>query len=322
MVTDMKRFSSNSVQSGIDYVRSIVRFMLFWGVLLTCSCNRLDVVGMFYTESAGSDERFAQSQEYNSTHGFDTVLVAQDNYRVYIMTDIHVDNTTINLDTFTSAYLEDADAAPFCLCLGDLINGKGYHPKFLAYVDRIRAAGRQVYCTPGNHDIYFGQWNVYRDYWHTSSYYFVVQTPSGLQDMYICLDSSNGTLGAAQRAWLEKVLQEAGTAGYRHIVCFTHTHLWKKDQSQGHTSNFALEETYDLADLFSRYGVELVLQGHSHHRNLTRFKNVLYLRLDKMQDHYYNSFYTILTAGTDFSWQYVAVGPQHEGYNEVKIEGR
>lgn len=301
--------------------RNIFLLSVFTFLLSSCGGN-LDMLGMFYTVSDGADERFAQSQEYNATRTVDTVLVADEQYPVYVFTDIHVDNTTFNLDTFTTSYLNDAVAAPFCLCLGDIINAQGNYPKFMAFIDRIRAAGREVYASPGNHDIYYGQWTTYREYWHTSSYWFVVQTPSGKRDLFVCIDSSDGTLGTDQRAWLETLLKEKAPENFRHTVIFTHTHLWKKDQSQGHTSNFALEETYDLADLFSLYDVDIVLQGHSHHRQLTKFKNVTYLRLDKLEDHYYNSFYTVVTFADDISWQYVSVGPYCEGYNEVRIEGR
>lgn len=276
------------------------------------------MLGMFYTVSDDADTRFAQAMEYNSTKEPDTIYVAAETYPVYIFTDVHVDKTTLNLDTFVTEYLADATAAPFCLCLGDQINAQGNYPKFNAYIDIIRAAGREVYSTPGNHDIYFGQWKTYRDYWHTSVYWFVVVTPSGKKDLYVSLDSSSGTLGKAQRDWLDNLLKEKKTEGFRNTILFTHTHFWKKDQSQGHTSNFALEETYDLAELFHKHEVDLVLQGHSHHRDLTRFKGVTYLRLDKMEDHYYNSFYTVLHAGDGLTWEYRNVGPYKEGANEVK----
>jgi len=280
------------------------------------------MLGMFYTLSESSDERFAQSMEWNAAHSYDTVQVADDDYSIYMMTDIHVDTTTFNLDTFTTAYINDADAAPFCLCVGDQINAVHNLPKFTAYIDKIRSAGRECYSTVGNHDIYYDQWQVYRDYWHTSTYWWLVQTPSGYEDLWIALDSSDGTIGKSQRAWLEDVLREKSQLGYRHIIVVTHTHLWKVDQSQGHTSNFALEETYDLANLFAKYGVDIVIQGHSHHRYTQQFKGVVYLRLDKMEDHYWNSFYTILRVGKQIAWDFVSVGPYCDGYNEVRVEGR
>lgn len=280
------------------------------------------MLGMFYTKSEGANERFAQSLQYNMEHGYDTVHVALEDYPVYVFSDIHVDNTTFNLDTFVTTYINDTEAAPFCICLGDQINAVNNYPKFFAYMDKIKDAGRTIYSTVGNHDIYYDQWSIFRDYWHSSTYYFVVVTPSGKRDLFIILDSSDGTFGSDQRQWAENLLRTTAKENYRHRIVCTHTHFWKIDQSQGHTSNFAMEETYDMANLFAKYGVEYVLQGHSHHRNTTIFKEVTYLRLDKMEDHYWNSFYTLFHIGDHVTWDYIPVGPYHDGYNEVRIQGR
>lgn len=299
-------------------------FFCLLAALLFAGCKKgnLDMLGMFYTLSEGAEERFAQSMEYNRAHGYDTVLVSDDNYRVYVFTDIHVDTTTFNLDTFTNTYLGDTQAAPFCICLGDQINAVNNYPKFFAYMDKIRNAGRTVYATPGNHDLYYNQWQIYRDYWHTGSYYVVVVTPSGAKDFYLFLDSSDGTFGTDLRHWAETTLREAAAENYRHRIVCTHTHFWKIDQSQGHTSNYAMEEVYDMSNMFSKYKVEYVLQGHSHHRNTTIYKDVTYLRLDKMEDHYWNAYYTIFEMGKKVNWDYIPVGPCGPGMNEVRVEGR
>ncbi|MCQ2334929.1 MAG: metallophosphoesterase [Paludibacteraceae bacterium] len=291
-------------------------------VLGLMSCGKPgnhDYLGFVWTRSETSDQRFEQSMEYNLEHGYDTICVANEDYRVYVCSDAHVDYSSYNMDTFTTCYLADHDAAPFCLCVGDLINATDNYPHFMAHVDRIQAAGRRMYSTPGNHDIFYNQWSIYRDYWHTSCYWLVVKLPSGARDLFICLDSANGTLGQKQMQWLRELLREKSKQGFRHLIVYTHTHLWKIDQSQSHTSNFAMEETYELADLFGRYGVDIVLQGHSHYRLTQVVKDVVYLRLDKIEDHYYNSYYTILQVGEHINWTFVPVGPQHEGWNEVRV---
>ncbi|MBO7460272.1 MAG: hypothetical protein J6T53_05165, partial [Bacteroidales bacterium] len=134
-----------------------------------------------------------------------------------------------------------------------------------------------------------------------------VQTVSGFKDLYISIDSGNGTLGYDQRRWLENVLKDKQNQGYRHIIVFTHTHFFKKDTSQGHTSNFNLEETYDLLDLFDRYDVSMVLQGHSHARDLTTFKDVVYLRVDALEDYALDAYYTILNVGNYINYEFVKV---------------
>ena len=274
--------------------------------LVSCGKN-IDYAGLFYTINESPDERFAQSMEYNDEHGYDTITGVPDNYEVYVMSDIHVDFSTDNLDRFVSDYLADTVAAPFALCLGDLINATDHWDYFYEHVQPISDAGRKIYYTVGNHDLYFDQWPEFRSRYHTSTYWFEVQTVSNFKDLYISVDSGNGTLGVDQRDWLEDILREKKNQGYRHIIVYTHTHFFKKDTSQGHTSNFNLEETYDLLDLFDRYDVSLVLQGHSHSRDLTTFKDVVYLRVDALEDHYPDAYYTVLNVGNYINFEFIKV---------------
>ena len=277
-------------------------------VLLMTSCDKnIDYLGLFMTINESPDERFAQSMEYNKTHGYDKIHDVSDDYKVYVMSDIHVDFSTTNLDRYVSDYLHDTLAAPFSLCLGDVINATGHFDYFAEHVKPVSDAGRKVYFVAGNHDLYFNQWKDYFARFGSSTYWFEVHTVSGFKDLYIALESGSGTLGVDQREWLENVLRSKQDQGFRHIIVFTHTHFFKKDMSQGHTSNYNLEETYDLLDLFDRYDVSMVLQGHSHSRDLTIFKDVVYLRVDALEDHYQNAYYTILTIGNDINYDFIRV---------------
>ena len=289
-----------------------MRFLAVLGMtavlLMFTSCTKnINILGLIMTFNESPDERFAQSMEYNDEHGYDNITGVPDDYEVYVMSDIHVDFSTDNLDRFVSDYLADSVAAPFALCLGDLINATGHFDLFDEHVKPVSDAGRKIYYTVGNHDLYFDQWPEFKSRYHTSTYWFEVQTVSGLKDLYIAIDSGNGTLGRDQRDWLENVLKDKQNQGYRHIIVFTHTHFFKKDTSQGHTSNFNLEETYDLLDLFDRYDVSMVLQGHSHARDLTLFKDVVYLRIDALEDHYPDAFYTILKVGNYINYEFIKV---------------
>lgn len=287
-------------------IGNIISVLLVMFLMTSCNKN-YDYLGMFTSVSESSDERFAQSMKYNEEHGYDIITGVPDDYKVYAMTDIHVDFSTDNLDRYVADYLADSTAADFSLCLGDLINATGHFDYFKEHVKPVTDAGRKIYYTVGNHDLYFNQWKEFYSRFGSSSYWFEVHTVGGFKDLYIAIDSGNGTLGIDQREWLENVLKEKQNQGIRHIIVFTHTHLFKKDASQGHTSNFNMEETYDLADLFARYGVSMVVQGHSHHRDLTIFKGVTYLRLDALEDHYPDAYYTILTIGRNINYDFIAV---------------
>ena len=270
---------------------------LFTLLLAMTSCNpNYDMPGMFNGSSVRADKRFTESMAYNDKAGFARLVVPED-YRIYVCTDTHVDSTTYNLEKFVKLYKSDL-LCPFAIHLGDLVNENHNHEKFFAAVDKVAKdfpAGKDtIFYTVGNHDLYFNQWESYKSFVSTSTYWFDTRTEDGkLLDLFICLDSGEGTLGVEPMNWLRNTLEQKNQENYRHIIVFTHTHMFKKDNSQGHTSNFPLEETYDLTALFTKYHVNMYWSGHDHSRELTNYGGVTYIVLDTMQDPAEQPFYMI-----------------------------
>lgn len=279
-------------------------------LLLTACCLtacNVDWLGFVYTRSADADARFARSMKYNAKAGYASITVPDDNYRVYILTDAHVtEKETRNLDRFVNELLADETAAPFWINLGDIVNDKGQMDVFESHIAPLGAAGLRHFPTTGNHDIYFGEWEDWAARFHTATYWFEVITPGRGKDLFLSLDSAGGTLGRDQRAWAEKIL--TGSNGkYDHITVFTHTHFWKRDNSQSTTGNFSLEETYDLADLFARTGVETVLAGHDHAAETTVFKGVRYETMESLMTDDISPGYNILSYGKTIGRTFVPV---------------
>ena len=260
--------------------------------LLIAACERYDIKGMFFGSSPSADERFAESNAYNAVHGFKTIKVPTDNYYFYVCTDAHLDGPGQGLSSFVDACAADSDSAPFALFVGDAVNGEDYYDCFFETVAPIEDSGKTLFYTPGNHDIYFGQWSRISSEIGSASYTFEVITPTDGTDLYVSIDSSSGTLGTDQRAWLGDVLSKA-KGNYRNIIVFTHTHFFKKDNSQGHSGNFKLEEGYDLAKLFKDSRVSLVLSGHDHSFEETIFKDVRFLTLACIHDTEDPVYYTL-----------------------------
>ena len=50
--------------------------------LLLPGCDKLDMAGMFYFKCTDVRTRFNQSMEYNRQHGYPTVSIPYDDYRV------------------------------------------------------------------------------------------------------------------------------------------------------------------------------------------------------------------------------------------------
>ena len=292
-------------------MKTISRTILYLPLLLCAismsSCyGNLDVVGMVYGQSPRSDERFENSMAYNDTAGYKTLDIPTDEYRVYYSTDMHVDTNWNNLTAWATAHRNDPDCH-FAIILGDIINSINHYDEFMqgiAFDPATQAADKPLFCTVGNHDLYYNQWSEFLKYWHTSTYYFIAKTPN-CKDLFICMDSGDGTWGRKQFDWLKQLLAEADNKGYRHITIFTHTHIFKRDNTQGHTSNFALEETYEIMDLLASHNVEWYVSGHCHSRDIADFKGVKYIIVDTMEAPEKKPGYMVATFGKELSYRFV-----------------
>lgn len=274
--------------------------------------TRLDMVGMFAGSSPNIDQRWEVSQAYNQQAGFATINALTDDYHVYVCTDTHIHKTRTRWEYFIKSYRADM-LCPVAVHLGDVIDATTdfeyvedaleRHP--LSQILPYKTDTLMAVC--GNHDIYFKQWETFIKAFKTSTYYFVVQTPSGKQDLFVVYDSADGTVGSKQLKWLETTLQWADTQNFRHIVACSHTHFFKRDGSQGHTSNYTIEETYALLNLFTEHGVDMLWSGHDHAREITQVKGLTSIVVDSMKDEDKEPYYMLVTMGDKIDYEFVAV---------------
>ena len=291
---------------------SLGSLFLTLGSLLLTACGpdaRLDMVGMFAGTSPKIDERFEESMQYNNQHGYTTLKALAEEYRVYVCTDTHITKTQKRWTYFIEQYRQDL-LAPVAVHLGDVIDAQNYFDEmYNAFVSVPTNPEKQdtLMVVAGNHDIYFKQWHEFIKYFKTCTYYFIVQTPSGAKDLFICYDSADGTLGSKQLKWLRNTLEWADTQDFRHIIGCTHTHLFKRDGSQGHTSNYTLEETYALLNLLTKHGVDMVWAGHDHSREITEIKGLTHIVVNSMKDENKDPYYMLVTMGEKINYDFISV---------------
>lgn len=260
------------------------------------SCN-VDWFGFVSPTSDTTDRRVAQSLEWNERNGYKTINVPTESYRFYVGSDVHTEKTTHNLDKWLCALRNDTTAY-FGIIAGDCVNEpKAFHlfASALHFDSVTQKRNDTVFTTLGNHDLYFEQWNDYKSYFGTSTYWFEVQTPTQ-KDLFVVLDTGNGTLGTTQFDWLRDLLA-ARRNSYRHCIVVTHTNLFKNDNSNFPTSEMALEETFKITDLMQKYRVDLYLQGHDHNQEAIVYRNVAYVIVPTMRDDSPNPRYVIGTCG-------------------------
>ena len=284
------------------------------GALMLASCvnddTTLDMKGMFSNNGEPVNVRFAQSKAYNDSVGEIHLNMGADAYTIYMCTDSHITRKTHkNLDYFMTQY-KAASSPKLALHLGDIIDAQKNIPCADSIVHYAGQTKKDtLFLTPGNHDVYFKQWSILRSFFKTSAYWFDTNNGSRKLDLFICLDSADGTLGTEQMKWLKDLLAAKSKEGYRRIIVFTHTHLWKLDDSQGHTSNYALEEMYEITSLLSQYGVECVWSGHQHARQSVIYKGVHYLVLDATKDSEKGQSYVTVDMGETINYHYFNYPP-------------
>ena len=295
-------------------ILAIGDWLLAIGLIFT-ACGpdtRLDMVGMFAGTSPTIDKRFEQSMEYNQQAGYATIQALTDNYHVYVCTDTHIHKTRKRWEYFINAYRADL-LCPVAVHLGDIIDAttdfayidEALEPHPLAAILPTTPDTLMAVC--GNHDIYFKQWEQFLKTFKTSSYYFVVKTPTGKKDLYIIYDSADGTVGKKQLDWLYETLAWAEKQEFRHIVACTHTNFFKRDNSQGHSSNFTQEETYALLNILTEHGVDMLWTGHDHYREITQVKAMTSIVVDSMKDEDKEPYYMLVTMGEKIDYEFVAV---------------
>ena len=288
-------------------MKKSILYIALAAVLAACANEEstLDMKGMFSPNGETISARFEQSMAYNRTVGDLHFDMQSDDYTIYVCTDSHITKKTHkNLDYFMAQY--KAAAAPkLAIHLGDIIDAQ---KNFECADSIVHFAGQTkadtLLLTIGNHDIYFKQWPICRAYFKTSVYWFDTNNGNKKLDLFICLDTAEGTLGVDQMAWLRNLLEAKSKEGYRRIIVYTHTHFWKLDGSQGHTSNFSLEETYELAALLDEYDVEFVWSGHQHARQSVIYKGVNYLVLDATKDEENGQAYMTVDMGESAIYHY------------------
>lgn len=293
--------------------KHLIYIILLGIVLVGCKPedNRADVFGMIRGASVPVNQRFEQSINYNEQHHPIVRYALAETYHLALCADTHIDTNRTNFETFIKDYHADI-LCPIAIHLGDWIDAQGHWDYALGALQcsqagLLKITGDTLFGVVGNHDLFFGQWDAYQARLHSSVYRFVVRTPLGQEDLYIVLDSGEGTLGSLQTAWLKKTLQEAEQQDYRHIIVCSHTHLFKTDLSQGLTSNFALEESYALLRLLAEYQVDLYLCGHDHHTEECTFDGVRHIVVGALQAKQRPSVYMKMSIGQDIQYQVITV---------------
>jgi predicted phosphodiesterase len=279
----------------MDNKLKILTFLIISITFFRCNSD-IDFSG-FFRSTDRVEERFAQSDEWNASHPFSELISNFDNYNLMIASDIHI-GPTENFSLLKNIYQNSTSTA--LILVGDIVSGK--KEDYITFRDSALNISKPKFYMLGNHDLFFDGWKTYYEFFGTSTYYFSVTTPTA-KDLFICLDSGGGTLGKSQMNWLENVLKNE-RGNYRYCIVFSHVNILRTRRTT--SSNPLVEEVSFLLDLFARYKINYVINGHDHVRNTTIFGNTTYVITDALMDSNSDASYVILNIdNTDISHNFI-----------------
>ena len=275
-----------------------MRTLIFAILILLLSSCRYDFAGFVSPPILTVVTRFKESLDMNNN---DTIIsIASASYQMAFCSDVHVNKTAHNLSILLKEVNSNPDISLMAI-LGDITDMPG--GMFVAK-DTITSANMDipVKYIVGNHDLYFNQWDDFKECFGSASYYFIVQADT-VSDFFIVLDSGSGTLGNSQLKWLENLLKSRRHL-HRNCTVLTHTHFWDTEMSQFPTGNFPVEETAVLTNLFSKYDVNMVISGHDHTSQVKLFNGVCYIITDAILDESEKWSYLKVTFSDEVSYSF------------------
>jgi predicted phosphodiesterase len=267
--------------------------VLLWAFpLLASGCN-VDLLGLFGSNDFA--ERFREKDSFRYLRDSERSPAFRAPYSFIVLSDIHIEGgNTWGLERIAGA--AEAEQARFAVITGDITqNGRRQDlEQFLAIAETLRSLDPPVPLYPviGNHDIFSGNWPVWRDL--IGSTVYRVDSPD---TSLIVLDSANGNFGQDQLEWLEEQL--AGVTGNTFI--FTHINLFTKFINDlGMVTD--TRERARVVSLLSGRG-DVMFAGHAHRRIIREAGGVRYVTLEDFRD---NANYCLVRvdASGGVSWEF------------------
>jgi 3',5'-cyclic AMP phosphodiesterase CpdA len=241
--------------------------------LLASGCN-VDFSGLFGSNDFA--ERFREKDTFHYLRDSERNPAFYAPYSFIVLSDTHIEGgNTRGLEQIAGA--AEAEEARFVVITGDITqDGRRQDlEQFLAIAESLRSLDPPVPLYPviGNHDIYFGNWPVWRDL--IGSTVYRVDSPD---TSLIVLDSANANFGQDQLKWLEDQLASVK----KNAFIFTHANLFTEAVNDIEMVTDTRERARVLSLLPGRG--DAMFAGHVHRRIIREAGGVWYLTLEDFRD--------------------------------------
>jgi 3',5'-cyclic AMP phosphodiesterase CpdA len=232
--------------------------------------------------STDLDERLREKNNFEFLGRGDGGISAEfgDEFSFVVITDTHIEDGNTNGLEKIKNVIEDNKEIKFAVFCGD-ITQNGSEQNINTFIEIARSLSVPAYPVIGNHDIYFGNWPVWKRLIGSTSY----RVNGGSATLFI-LDSANSFIGKEQLDWLENELKSAQD----RVFVFSHHNLFAGDV----VNIQQLSDTRERARVISllRGKCNMMFTGHSHERLIKEAGGTLYINIE---DYVSNKTYCLVS---------------------------
>jgi len=268
-------------------VRRFIKFFLFVAAFCFFTGCNVELAGLVV--STGIDERLQEKDKltFLETNGWTAPSFGSE-YSFIVLTDVHIEDGKDNGLEKISALIDDS--IKFVVIVGD-ITQYGSARDIDTFMEIARSFGVPCYPVIGNHDIYFGNWSVWKE--KIGSTCYRINESAGAATLFI-LDTANAFYGKKQLDWLESEIKSA----QGHVFVFTHSNLFVNGPVD-------IQQTTDIRE---RARVVSILQdkcnsmfmGHVHKRVISETGNVRYITLEDFKSNHVYCLVTVKNSGVTY----------------------
>jgi len=281
------------------YKRILLPIILSLAIFLL-GCN-YDFLGFFASSDLGDRLKERDNFVFLAGNNWRSLELGAD-YSFIVVTDIHIKNgETYGFEGLKEVIGDSANNIKFLVVLGD-ITQNGSKSDLELFIDIVvNKFGLPCYPVIGNHDLYSGGWQVWRELIGSTNY-----RVDGRSVTLLIMDSANLFLGEDQMDWLEREVSSAST----HLFVFTHANLFTthiEDPQQATGTNERARVASILRDKCAA-----MFMGHVHEWYTNDIGNVKYITVDAFHavDRTDRSYCLVRVNGNNVQYEYKKLGRQ------------
>ena len=252
----------------VAFFRKYYLLVLLWGIFSLSGCDN-DIFGLF--DSTGLDERWQARNTFNFLSPADMNISPGDTYSFIVLNDIHINNGNTHGFEKLKDIITDNDIK-FVVFNGDTTQN-GRREDIEKFIQIAHSFGVPCYPVIGNHDIYFGNWPVWKELIGSTCY----RVNAGNTTLLI-MDSANAYFGAEQLKWLENELTNTA----ERVFVFSHANLFVG--SRPNVAQFT--DTKERAQIISllKGRCDAMFMGHAHQQSINELGGVKYITIEDYRD--------------------------------------